>query len=174
MTENDGVSTEQPEGEEQPGGRVVMPGGDYLLAALISTVNGYPGDIGYPLTLSLHGTLVSGETISGRTYFDMIASALEQAWPRNEDGTSNEGVFDRFREFGDAMYPRPNESGEETNAGRSQPVAYVHLKNVTISQPGAPMIEMDATVAWRCKIDAIDAWTLGTMATTTTSSPGTW
>ncbi|UGY23157.1 hypothetical protein HU675_0035160 [Bradyrhizobium septentrionale] len=149
--------TEQQEPKQEPDAPTLFdqkPGVDWLLAFLVGWAE---QGLTMGVTVTVEGTVITGEIIGGREYFQAIASIMRQA---NYQGTSQEQNFGTV--VGDAIegfkqiYPEKQPEDYVAQPG------YLHLKNAKfllgdkLTTKGAP---------WRIDLAKISAFTFGTLTT---------
>jgi hypothetical protein len=128
---------------------------DHILLLFVDMVNSSPDDMEMSLgvTLFVSGSVVSGHLVSGRVYFDGIASSLAEAWPW--DGSSE--LKEAVRSWGEVYDDMPRWGGKE-DPSLEEPTC-IHLKDARIMDsaghtcPDFPW--------WRGKIEAVDGFALG-------------
>jgi hypothetical protein len=130
---------------------------DHLLAALVTLVNKLGGDTS--ITLSMKGTILSGQLISGKEYFKLLSIGTATANTTNDAG----------KEFKDALaiafvaatkkYPQidGDNTEEVEKAYASMTMTYLHIKNVFIITGN---IFPSPRNIWRLRLSEIDGWSL--------------
>jgi hypothetical protein len=128
--------------------------GDYLLVLLNKAIQD-GGTVG--LTLSTGGTVVTGEMVGEREYFEEIASLMQTNDPGlQEDFASMPHIIDQVAMEQLDKGADPEETRERTE---SRTISYIHLKNTAVLSEGV-WEEMGGTL-WRCKVEAVDGFWLG-------------
>ena len=103
------------------------------------------------LTISCRGTVISGTLVSTSEYFAYVG--------RQFSASSSEAA----REIGQALLS-VQASGEFEAVSDPSDVSpeprYVHLIDASLPLGSHPELS-EAPTAWRCRLDAVDAWTFG-------------
>jgi len=139
------------------------PGHDWFLVRLIDMANRYGLETGVILTVG--GTTVTGQIISGRKFFVEMAEGLAKATITSTDEgaepTIAEVMSEAFGTYKD-VYLEPGDEAWETKTPRA---AYIHLRNAKILVPGQPLVPANGLL-WRGKLTSIDGVALGTVSNT--------
>jgi hypothetical protein len=123
------------------------------LANLINVSELEASEIG--LTLSIHGTIVSGLMISRKRYYEetgkQFVDAIKSPIPENESIFKKEFkmLFDQIKE------PKPNDQVEG-----EQQSNYIFMREARIFN-GAQVIPSNGTTYWITKIKSVDGFCLG-------------
>jgi hypothetical protein len=123
--------------------------GDWYLHGLAEVVTGRDTEIG--ITLFVHGTIVSGQLVSGHRFFDGYIEGMDDPEVRKAFATPGEVYIARRRaldEDPETPHPAP---------------AYIHLRNARIFAPGQAPLPTNRGGWWRGQIESVDAWVLGTL-----------
>jgi hypothetical protein len=121
----------------------VIPNTDWFLGMLVNMINGNDNCIG--ITLSVGGSIISGQLISGHKYFEEFAAVFCKNYT-----DYNAEMVSKFSSFGDVY----------KSDDKSMPVNYIHLKDAKVFQSGGTTIP-SSSVLWRGKLDSIDGFFLG-------------
>ncbi len=113
--------------------------GDWLFIDLVAAVNS-ASKTNLPIIVSLAGTIIAGDLVSGKRYFEEIGKRFT-------------GLEDKFNETGEQLY------GEAADKNRRP--EYFHLENARIFAPGQPPIPANKGVWWRGRIRSVDVFSLG-------------
>jgi hypothetical protein len=136
--------------------------GDWHLQSVVAAFNSIGGT---PVTVTLFvgGTLISGQLISGRAYFEHFASTFGEAVSRGGEGPL-EHLRSQAKQLNQSAVETP---GEGTPGSRwfdeAANPSFIHLKDPQISLPGGTPVR--AGEIWRGKLAAVDGFFWG-------SSPG--
>ncbi|WP_327047274.1 hypothetical protein OG320_05115 [Microbispora sp. NBC_01189] len=135
---------------------------DPLLEVLVDLTNDTEtGEIG--ITVSAHGTLVTGTLVPSHVYARGVKDVLRTA--SNFTDPSQEGYDALFRHMEEQVRAKRDarqanvdaEDGEEFT-----PPKYIHLKNaVAVFGTGIPE---GANNWWRARLESIDTWAIGSMS----------
>ncbi|HEY2492066.1 MAG TPA: hypothetical protein VGI33_04010 [Paenibacillus sp.] len=120
---------------------------DDLLATLVFRSNNETLDLDLTVTLTVGGTLISGQLVSGKTYCDGVAGMI------NNTGISGRRLSEFFTDFGKERYA--DNDGDYDEDGEIQLPSYIHLK-------GARVIVGNLNLGWwRGKLTSVDGFTIG-------------
>ncbi|MDO8500764.1 MAG: hypothetical protein Q7S20_02880 [Gemmatimonadaceae bacterium] len=145
--------------------------GDWFLQDLVALAN---KGITLSVTLSLGGSMVSGQIIGGREYFTLLGEAVGAAMGLSEDEARN--MFAGYRD----IYPeatkheeddeeqddddnRDKETGERERGQR--PAAFIHLKNARTYFGTSQVPQRYEGILWRGRISEVAGYTFGEMRT---------
>lgn len=122
---------------------------DWLLQWLVKFSNNVGVTIG--ITLSIGGTLVSGELVSHKIYFDQFSEDFSSAFKKYE-GVDTEELKVGIQNF-----------NREPAEDQPQPaLQYLHLKNARVYTSSATPV-IGKGQLWRGKISSVDGFTLGSI-----------
>jgi len=124
---------------------------DWLLQWLVRSSNRASMTIG--ITLSIGGSIVSGNLISHSDYFAQLADAFSKPFEKIEgwDAQEIKSIILGF----DAQ-PNPDETEED-----EVPFQYLHLANARTYFGTSATVPAAPGALWRGKIAAVDGFTLG-------------
>ncbi len=101
--------------------------------------------------------LVSGMTISRKTYFEKFSEGLKDL--EVLDNSTKEAFVVAWKSLGDNS--NASENAEENN----EPSEYIHLREAKIYDPsGEKSLSPKGGFLWRGKLSSVDAFTLGTLS----------
>ncbi|MBZ4418028.1 gas vesicle accessory protein GvpU [Myxococcus sp. RHSTA-1-4] len=128
-----------------------QPEVDWYLESLVHIVTATKFSIG--VTLSVGGTVVTGQLISGKEYLELSAGQISDAFKRlgvSEEGAK--GIKESLASPAERLYR------EETDA---QPAGYgyIHLKDARIVT-GAASHALGGSL-WRARLSTVDGFSLG-------------
>lgn len=105
--------------------------------------------VGLGVTLFVKGALVTGNTISGKEYYDKIVALFGDV----EDGSTEQAVANYFKRTGEEYYtPTDDES--------SVPLNFLHLQDVSF-RLGSEKFSHHKNGLLRIKIEEVDGFMLG-------------
>ena len=133
--------------------------GDWFLAFLVKFMNKIP-PAGMPITLSVGGTLISGDLVSGESYFKGFADELGNAFEGGLKTPTGKEIATMLRQ-------ETAKIGEKyATTEFSERVGYVHLKGARIVQPGAQPLTIAPPLAgwWRIRLESVDGFTFGSIS----------
>ncbi|HHQ4529688.1 TPA: gas vesicle accessory protein GvpU [Aeromonas hydrophila] len=145
MSEDVDASNTQNEQAAQHDGFVI----DGHLATLVGLFNGNPG-ISFGITLTVGGTLISGQLISGKEYFDYLANLLRRD-EHAEDSVSNT-LSREMKWMSENIYSNPD----------SNKTVYIHLKDAQHYSGVTPVPTNGGY--WRGRLCDVSGFTLGAMS----------
>lgn len=160
---------------EREGRDEIPAASDWLLESLVRLVNHLERQgvrMNIPITLNIGGLLVSGFLMDGKEYFEQFAQIMEAGLPEFF-GETKEQIANNFRELG-GLYDPTGEGTPRAESPEDAPEAsdvplnfyFVHLKDAVFVHPGGAPIPSDQGVLWRCRLEAVDGFTLGSFAIT--------
>jgi hypothetical protein len=123
------------------------PNVDWYLQTLVSMANEHGVEMG--ITLTLGGTVVTGQLIGGKTYFETFAEVFGNAWSEDEQA----------RKEMRATMARPAEMYGPKKADSAGP-SFIHLKNAKIRTPDGCSMP-DQGVLWRGRLSEVSGFFLG-------------
>ncbi|MFM0060631.1 hypothetical protein PQR64_33910 [Paraburkholderia phytofirmans] len=125
---------------------VERPKIDFYLQHLVTMANTEGVEMG--ITVILGGTVVTGQLISGKTYFESFGEMFASAWNADEDG--KKAIQDAMSEPAKMYGP-----GQSDAAGPS----FIHLKNATVRTPSGALPNEGAL--WRGRLTEVSGFMLG-------------
>lgn len=144
---------------------------DLALQSLVDMIDAFGDVLSVGITLLVHGQIVTGEAVSGRTFFEGLARNLQApVTGDNEMAAIVRNKFtERFRTFGDT-YPTfpPGDDSDEPRRSLKM-TTYVHLRNayVFVGDQGVTIPTKDGL--WlRVRLSAVDGFTMGIMRASST------
>lgn len=147
------TSNSKNDGKETKAREQMIDSTDWLLQEFISMVNTYDMAIG--ITLNVGGLLVSGELIGGKKYFEGIGKDFAISL-----GGSDK-IKKSFEDWGRKIYS--GETNKKSRRDLKEPY-FIHLKNAKFYYPGQQPIPKNQGVRWRSRLEAIDAFCLGSLS----------
>ena len=125
---------------------------DWFLQDIIRLV-----DLGLSMgiTLTVGGTVISGQLISGKVYFEKIAT-LVRGGSTNLGGDTLSAIGDSFERY-TAIYDKPDDADENW---RSSLATYIHLERARHYIPGQHGMPGDGTL-WRGRLAEVSGFSLG-------------
>ncbi|MDX7860227.1 MULTISPECIES: gas vesicle accessory protein GvpU [Aeromonas] len=145
MSDDVDVSNSQNEQAVQHDGFVI----DGHLANLVGLFNKNPG-VGFGITLTVGGTLVSGQLISGKEYFDHLADLLHQ--DDQVEGSVSNTLSREMKWMSENIYSDPD----------SNKTVYIHLKDAQHYSGVTPLPTNGGY--WRGRLCDVSGFTLGSMS----------
>lgn len=128
---------------------------DILLELLISRVE--RSSMRFSVILSVGGTIVEGDVVSEREYFEEVASLIKSVNPDTQE------TFASVPDLMDHVAMRGLDEGRDPEITRefreNVSNSYVHLKNSVLWVEGEQR-NMSGSL-WRGKLDAVDGFWLG-------------
>jgi hypothetical protein len=118
---------------------------DLALAAVIRHAD--HGDFSVGLTVSCHGTVVSGVVTARSEYWAAVKELFEEG---SREAAEFSRVFDGFDMI-------ESEAAQQTALTGPD---YLHLLNAVIV-PSSSVGPKGKPAPWRCRLDSIDAWAFG-------------
>ena len=140
--------------ETQPRNTISRPV-DRFLQSLVSIVN--DESVSIPITLSVGGLLISGDIISGKTYFNEFARQFKDGF-RDISSETAATIEKTFKGLGDVYDPIQN--GSQGSDPILRPYL-VHLRDAQIYHSGASLAHSEKGVFWRGRLEAVDGFSLG-------------
>ncbi|WP_380180984.1 gas vesicle accessory protein GvpU [Kalamiella sp. sgz302252] len=105
--------------------------------------------VGLGVTLFVKGALVTGNTISGKEYYEQIVEFFGET----QEGSVEQAIANYFKRTGEAYYtPEDDEA--------SVPLNFLHLKDVSF-RLGSEQFSQHKNGLLRIKIEEIDGFMLG-------------
>lgn len=122
---------------------------DWLLQLLVSLVN-TRNVRGIFVTLNVGGLLVCGELTGAKHYFEEFG----------KDFASGDETLEKFfKDLGDKLCSDLKEKPRLD-------FSFIHLRNARFYYPGQQPIPTNQGIRWRSKLEAIDAFSLGSLEVT--------
>jgi hypothetical protein len=140
----------QPIGDSVPA-QIVNPPLDWFLQALVSLAN---SGIETGVTLSVGGFLISGFLVSGKRYFEYIASD-ESLAGLNED--YRESVSKYYLTFG-SIY------GVQSDNENPPLPTFLHLRGARYFHHAGKAIPTNSGIWWRGRLSEIQGFSIGTLS----------
>jgi hypothetical protein len=120
---------------------------EYLVKMLEET------DLSTALTLCVSGSVISGEMISSKRYFEEVSSIYNQKQFSTNDPSLIERGLPAMEQVKQFLQQKGKSREEQHNP------KYIHLKNVLIypSNPSQPV----GAIIWRGKLSSVDGFSIG-------------
>lgn len=112
-------SGEPQEADEQP----KVEHNDWFLQILVKMAN---RNAGLSITLSVKGLLISGQLISGKTYFEKFGDQMDSVFSQYISETEDR-VGDSFRVIAKEIYPENIDNQEDEAKAETPKPHYIHL-----------------------------------------------
>ncbi len=128
-----------------------QPEVDWYLESLVHIVTASKSAMG--VTLTVGGTVVTGQLISGKEYLELSAGQISDVFKRL--GVSEEGAKTIKESFSKPAQKLYSEEAEAQPTG----YGYIHLKNARIVA-GATSHTLGGSL-WRSRLSAVDGFSLG-------------
>ena len=143
------------EAEEAVGSIFDQPAGtDWALAWIVHMAHAH--SIIQSVTLTVGGSMISGDVIGGRQFFEALSEQIDQgAFEGDEDGAVRRVLRDSWNTLGGGVYP-PS-SGETVH-----PMSYIHLRNARMFVPGQKPLPSKGML-WRGKLADVSGFSLGSL-----------
>ncbi len=149
---DDQQTTNQQESKEKP---LLKKGNDVLLESLVIGAN--RGSIQIPITLTVHGFLVSGILVSGKEFFTHVGEILA---PENTEDSAEEAEKSRVtREHFTQMGIEAYRNSENSDT----PPSLIHLKWTKFFHNSGKPIPDNQAVWWRGRLSEVAGWNFGTL-----------
>lgn len=133
-----------------------IPQRDWFLDTLVDLANRLGSGMG--VTLNIKGTVIHGNLISGKLYFEELAKQVE---PNPPDDPNQVIIADAFRglisKMGEDVYSFDKEDEDRP------PPNFIHLKDARILT-GNGLIPSNEGVLWRGRLTSVDGVVFGDMA----------
>lgn len=141
---------------------------DWFLQQLVELCNTSAVGFGFGITLTVGGTIISGNVVTGRRYFEAMAEDFGRGLAKALDGLAGaKEARDRTVALMKRLVGKAAENyGPPKDGENPPPVHYVHLENARIFHPGAePLPGHEGEGTWfRVRVDRIDAFTFGLLS----------
>jgi hypothetical protein len=134
---------------------------DYLLSFLVIWINKYGGEMS--MTISLSGTVLSGQLISGKEYFKLLSIGVGTGIATGETGKERRDSFAAAFANATKWYPQMDGTNAKAveEAYPDERATYLHLKDVYVVTGNIP--PNDNSI-WRVRLSEIGGWSLGSIA----------
>lgn len=106
-------------------------------------------DIGQGITLFFHGTIIEGNMISSRTYYDLLSDLKNNV----EIITKDQNKIDKWNSYKDDFIEFIKSIKNKEN------LDYIHLRNAVIKNPNERIPRV--CPAWKGKISSVDGFSFG-------------
>lgn len=116
---------------------------DVILQLMIESVNEHE-DYEIPITLNVHGTLVSGNLISAGYYFQELMETF------SEDTEADKQIYNKLEK-----------ASQHLEAGEEPGINYVHMKEAKMFDESGTAIPSKGDVLWRGKMKEVDGFFIG-------------
>lgn len=126
---------------------------DWYLQMLAGTANNMQGKVELPITLYVHGLVVSGLLTSGGRYFDALGEQITAAFGPFLGEPNNMG--EQLTSGAAEIYAAPRDSGP--------PAQYIHLRDAHVFAPGQQALPANG-IWWRGRLASVDGFHFGTLA----------
>jgi hypothetical protein len=126
---------------------------DWFLQQVIATAN---LGLSMGLTITLGGTVISGQLISGRQYFEELSDQIKGG-STNMGNETLEMLGDNWKML-TQIYDKPEGAGDDWQPA---PAGYIHMRQAKIYTPGQHPLPGGQGLLWRGKVAAVDGFALG-------------
>jgi hypothetical protein len=152
-TEESAVTDEPATNDGGPGEELpALEDVDYLLQTIVWATNQPPGTDRTGITLYVSGSVISGQLISRRAFYDGMADEIDEA-VRRDTGNEASAFGTMFRDLG-------REQDEAPDLGSTR-TAFLHLAEARVFASAGPPIPTNRGVFWRGRLSSIDGWNIG-------------
>ncbi|WP_288253748.1 hypothetical protein [uncultured Hydrogenophaga sp.] len=127
---------------------------DWFLQTLVSTVTSASASL--PVTICVGGSVITGELISGKRYFNEFADAIAAGMTDE----TREDVRNAYRAYGKQVYGDDGSDAESINGG--EPPQYLHLAKAKYITTDGRLMPSPPGMLWRGRISAVAGWSYGT------------
>jgi len=129
---------------------------DVLLQYFVDVVNNNP-DLAVSVTLNVNGIIVSGRIASRKEYFELLGDQVSRHLNVPDALAKKVGAY--IKSFG----VDESEEGESTDqADRDLThIHYIHLSDARMFHNSGSPIPYEAGLLWRCRINSVDAFSIG-------------
>ncbi|MBZ9843987.1 gas vesicle accessory protein GvpU [Mesorhizobium sp. CA5] len=132
----------------------VGPANDWFLQSLVDMVN--TGGMTLKITLTVGGSLVSGELTSGKQYFEEFGKAVADGLREKAPDLATQ-LAELYASHGDLYISDPDDSTPKT------PPNFIHLKNAHIYFGPSQPIPVNEGAWWRGRICEVQGFLMGTL-----------
>ena len=139
---------------------------DVLLQYFVDVVNNNPG-LAISVTLNVNGIIVSGRIASRKDYFELLGDQISRHLNVPHELAEEVGAY--IKSFG----VDESEEGESTDKADKDitHIYYIHLSNARILHNSGNPMPYEAGLLWRCRINSVDAFSIGMLAVETSALP---
>ena len=132
---------------------------DALLQYFVDVVNNNP-DLAISVTLNVSGIIVSGRIASRKEYFELLGDQVSRHLNVPDELAKQVGAY--IKSFG----VDESEEGESTDQADQDltQIHYIHLSDARIFHNSGSPIPYEAGLLWRCRINSVDAFSIGILA----------
>jgi hypothetical protein len=124
---------------------------DWYLQWLVAQVNQPPHDLEFPITLLVSGAVITGQLVSGKTFYAGLREQLDSFFK----GNAAESTLDVFTKTPAEIYEQP--------LGEGDPLpGFIHLRNAQVFAPGQKPMPENGTW-WRGRISQVDGFHFGSL-----------
>lgn len=138
------------------------PDHDWLLQELVGIVNAT--GVGFGITLSVGGMLISGILVDGEKYLEGLAAGFEGVDSGGSTlGASLGSIPRRYKE----LYRRsdPDDPSVEPGEAINEPPVYIHIQDAQVYAPGgAAATPTGKGTWWRGRLSRVDGFWLGCLS----------
>lgn len=129
---------------------------DALLQYFVDVVNNNP-DLAVSVTLNVSGIIVSGRIASRKEYFELLGDQVSRHLNVPDELAEKVGAY--IKSFG----VDESEEGESTDKADKDltHIHYIHLSDARIFHNSGNPIPYEAGLLWRCRINSVDAFSIG-------------
>lgn len=114
--------------------------------------------LGIPVILNIGGFLVTGFVISGQEYFEQFSEEVAAGLPDAFGEEAQGKIVESFGRLGEIYVS----DKEQTVADATlEQYNFVHMRDVQFVHNDGPPIPPEPGMLWRCKLSAVDGFTLG-------------
>lgn len=129
---------------------------DALLQYFVDVVNNNP-DLAVSVTLNVSGIIVSGRIASRKEYFELLGDQVSRHLNVPEELAKQVGAY--IKSFG-VDESEEGESTEKTDKDLTH-THYIHLSDARMFHNSGGPIPYEAGLLWRCRINSVDAFSIG-------------
>jgi hypothetical protein len=129
---------------------------DALLQYFVDVVNNNP-DLAVSVTLNVSGIIVAGRIASRKEYFELLGDQVSRHLNVPEELAKQVGAY--IKSFG-VDESEEGESTEKTDKDLTH-THYIHLSDARMFHNSGGPIPYEAGLLWRCRINSVDAFSIG-------------
>lgn len=132
---------------------------DWLLRVLVSIS---AAGLSVPITLQVHGALVSGVLTTGRKYFEQLGDTLAAAALPSDDEaqqSARNAIRKTFTSIAKEIYP--DQMVEDEVRGILPATQYIHLEQALIYSESGQAVGQSSGTLWRGSLKSIDGFVFG-------------
>jgi hypothetical protein len=138
----------------EPDKIALSPEHDWFLAQLVGWANEFGIEQG--ITLAVGGAVISGQLISGKRFFEELATFVMSSGGNATDELKK-ALAESIKQW-TVIYNQPEGTADDS----APPVpTYIHLRNALWIYPDGRFLPANHGVLWRGKLAAIDGFCLG-------------